>query len=116
MSEARARSLQTDPRLPHQVEVIDCTLRDGEQAHGVWFTIEDKLSLATALSRAGIAVLDAGFPGSSASEVEALQAIHDLALPSRIAATARPIVADIKAAAEPGQTKFFFLCPQAISG
>ena len=111
MSEARARSLQTDPRLPHQVEVIDCTLRDGEQAPGVWFTIEDKLSFATALSRAGIAVLDAGFPGSSASEVEALQAIHDLALPSRIAATARPIVADIKAAARARADEVFLFMP-----
>jgi isopropylmalate/homocitrate/citramalate synthase len=111
MSEARARSLQTDPRLPHEVEVIDCTLRDGEQAPGVWFTIEDKLSLATALSRAGIAVLDAGFPGSSASEVEALQAIHDLALPSRIAATARPIVADIKAAARARADEVFLFMP-----
>jgi isopropylmalate/homocitrate/citramalate synthase len=111
MSEARARSLQTDPRLPHEAEVIDCTLRDGEQAPGVWFTIEDKLSLATALSRAGIAVLDAGFPGSSASEVEALQAIHDLALPSRIAATARPIVADIKAAARARADEVFLFMP-----
>src|SRR4051794_18234685 len=98
MSEARATSVLINPRLPHEVEVIDCTLRDGEQAPGVWFTIEDKLLLATALSDAGVAVLDAGFPGSSGSEIEALQAMHDLALSSRIGATARPVVADIKAA------------------
>jgi isopropylmalate/homocitrate/citramalate synthase len=111
MSEAPARSSQTNRRLPDEVEVIDCTLRDGEQAPGVWFTIEDKLALATALSQAGIAVLDAGFPGSSASEVEALQAIRDLALSSRIAATARPIDADIKAAARARADEVFLFMP-----
>ena len=111
MSEARATSVLINPRLPHEVEVIDCTLRDGEQAPGVWFTIEDKLLLATALSDAGVAVLDAGFPGSSGREIEALQAIHDLALSSRIAATARPVVADIKAAARARADEVFLFMP-----
>ena len=27
---------------PGTIEVIDCTLRDGEQTPGVWFTIAEK--------------------------------------------------------------------------
>jgi isopropylmalate/homocitrate/citramalate synthase len=53
------------PTMPAAVEVIDCTLRDGEQTPGVWFTVEEKVRLARLLADAGVAVLDAGFPGAS---------------------------------------------------
>ncbi len=81
------------------VEVIDCTLRDGEQAPGVWFTPQEKVDLAVALSAAGVAVLDAGFPAASPADTEAMQAMSDLGLRASIAATARPLPGDIAAAA-----------------
>ncbi|WP_052488805.1 hypothetical protein [Streptomyces sp. 150FB] len=99
------------PHLPASVEVIDCTLRDGEQAPGVWFTLEEKLDLATALSNAGVTVLDAGFPASSPGELEALQAMRDLKLNASIGATARPLPGDVAAAVKARADEVFLFMP-----
>ncbi|MCX5233512.1 LeuA family protein [Streptomyces sp. NBC_00233] len=111
MTETATTRHEFHPNLPESVEVIDCTLRDGEQAPGVRFSLEEKLDLATALSKAGVAVLDAGFPASSASEVEALQAMHDLNLNASIAATARPLRQDVEAAARAHADEVFLFMP-----
>lgn len=99
------------PELPRRVEIIDCTLRDGEQAPGVWFTVEEKLTLAAQLSAAGVAVLDAGFPASSDAEVETLQAMRAQGLSARIGATARPIGRDIAAAERARAHEVFLFMP-----
>jgi isopropylmalate/homocitrate/citramalate synthase len=111
MAETASLSKELHPYLPTSVEVIDCTLRDGEQAPGVWFTTQEKLDLATALSNAGVAVLDAGFPASSDGELEAMQAMHDLGLSAAIAATARPLPQDIAAAAKAYADEVFLFMP-----
>jgi isopropylmalate/homocitrate/citramalate synthase len=91
--------------------VIDCTLRDGEQAPGVWFTLEEKLTLAKMLSEAGVTVLDAGFPASSSSDAEAMVAMRELGLNARIGATARPVASDIRAAARARADEVFLFMP-----
>lgn len=111
MAEIVTEMKELHPQLPASVEVIDCTLRDGEQAPGVWFTTQEKLDLAMALSKAGISVLDAGFPATSRSELEALQSMSDLGLSASIAATARPLRADIAAAAEARADEVFLFMP-----
>ena len=109
MHEMQARSCH--PELPKRVEVIDCTLRDGEQAPGVWFTTDEKLALASLLSAAGIDVLDAGFPAAAEIEVETLQAMRAQNLSARIGATARPIVSDIAAAERARAHEVFLFMP-----
>jgi isopropylmalate/homocitrate/citramalate synthase len=99
------------PALPAEVEVIDCTLRDGEQAPGVWFTLEEKLELARDLSEAGVALLDAGFPASSEADMEALQEMRRMKLSARIGATARPVRRDIAAAARARAEDVFMFMP-----
>lgn len=99
------------PRLPLKVEVIDCTLRDGEQAPGVAFTVPEKVNLARQLWGAGVSVLDAGFPAASGSDLEAMQAIRDLGLGVRVAATARPLPFDVKAAARARADEVFLFMP-----
>jgi isopropylmalate/homocitrate/citramalate synthase len=111
MSETEVEARALRPDLPTSVEVIDCTLRDGEQAPGVWFTIQEKLDLATALSDAGVSVLDAGFPAASGSELEALQAMHGLGLSASVAATARPLLQDVAAAAKAHADEVFLFMP-----
>ncbi|MEU5835642.1 hypothetical protein ABZ820_18480 [Streptomyces diacarni] len=111
MTETTLKAKELHPHLPASVEVIDCTLRDGEQAPGVWFTTEEKLRLATALSKAGVSALDAGFPASSGSELEALQALHELGLSASIAATARPLAQDVAAAAKSHADEVFLFMP-----
>ena len=46
----------------------DCTLRDGEQAPGVFFTLEEKLAIAAMLDAAGVDLIDAGMPSVSKEE------------------------------------------------
>lgn len=112
MSDELKRELRaTFPDAPATVEIIDCTLRDGEQTPGVWFTVEEKVELAAMLSRAGVALLDAGFPASSDAEVEALQEMRRQGLSARIAATARPVRRDIEAAVRANAQEVFLFFP-----
>ena len=48
----------------------DTTLRDGEQMPGATLDPHDKLRIAKALEQAGVHSLDAGFPASSAADVD----------------------------------------------
>jgi len=96
---------------PVSVTVIDCTLRDGEQAPGVWFTLEEKLELARALSDAGVAVLDAGFPASSPADLEAMQEMRRMGISARLAATARPVLSDVLAAERARADEVFLFMP-----
>src|SRR5688500_15623790 len=99
------------PHLAAAVEVIDCTLRDGEQAAGGWFTMEEKLQLARMLSEAGVAVLDAGFPASSGEDMEAMQEMRRMGLRARLGATARPLLGDVQAAERAGAHEVFLFMP-----
>lgn len=93
------------------IEFVDCTLRDGEQAPGVWFTVEEKVNIALALDAAGVDVLDAGFPAASEDDVEALQELKRLGLRAEVAATARPLKADVAAAVRAGADGLFMFLP-----
>lgn len=99
------------PRLPEAVEVIDCTLRDGEQSPGVSFSVAEKIDLARALVRAGVTVLDAGFPAASGADREAMQGIAALGIGVAIAATARPLPGDIAAAEAAHASEVFVFMP-----
>jgi isopropylmalate/homocitrate/citramalate synthase len=103
--------LTASPNRPEAVEVIDCTLRDGEQTPGVWFTVEEKVLLAKMLSEAGIGLLDAGFPGASGADLEALQEMRLARVTARIGATARPLRPDIAAAAKARADEVFMFMP-----
>lgn len=99
------------PQIPTSVEIIDCTLRDGEQTPGVWFTLEEKLELAKVLSEAGVDVLDAGFPAGKNGDLEALQEMKNLGLYARMGATARPLKKDVAAAEKSGADEVFLFMP-----
>ena len=44
------------------VEILDTTLRDGVQAAGVIFSLEDKIKLVRALDKLGVSYIEAGNP------------------------------------------------------
>lgn len=96
---------------PTHVEVIDCTLRDGEQAPGVAFTLDEKLEIAAALSAAGVDVLDAGFPANGPGETETVREIRALGLRASTAATARPLAGDVAAAHAAAAEQVFLFMP-----
>lgn len=48
-----------------RVEIYDTTLRDGAQATGITFSVNDKLRIARKLDDLGIDLIEGGYPGSN---------------------------------------------------
>jgi homocitrate synthase NifV len=80
------------------VIINDTTLRDGEQTAGVAFTADEKCAIARALADAGVPEMEIGIPAMGAQEVEVMQSIAALHLPSRLVAWARMCESDLAAA------------------
>ena len=77
--------------------IVDTTLRDGEQAPGVAFTVTEKVQIAKMLDRLGVYQIEAGFPAMGSNEMEAISAISGLGLRAVVSAWNRATIGDIKA-------------------
>ncbi len=53
-----------------RIDIYDTTLRDGSQGHGLSLTSQDKLKVARALDRLGVAYIEGGWPGSNPKDIE----------------------------------------------
>ncbi|AKL94491.1 2-isopropylmalate synthase LeuA [Clostridium aceticum] len=56
--------------MNNKIEVFDSTLRDGAQAEGISFSVEDKIKIVRALDALGISYIEAGNPGSNPKDLE----------------------------------------------
>ena len=63
-----------------KVTAYDSTLRDGAQAQGVSFTVEDKLKIVQQLDALGIGYIEAGNPGSNPKDLEFFKRVAALKL------------------------------------
>jgi (R)-citramalate synthase len=61
------------------IEVMDTTLRDGEQTPGISYTADEKLVIAEALLRSGVDAIEVGSAGVSHGEALAVRNIMDWA-------------------------------------
>ena len=59
------------------IQLYDTTLRDGSQAEGVAFSLQDKLQLARKLDSLGFDFIEGGFPGSNEKDAEFFQKIAE---------------------------------------
>jgi isopropylmalate/homocitrate/citramalate synthase len=94
-----------------QLTILDCTLRDGEQAPGVFFTTEEKIAIADLLNIAGVDMLDAGMPSVSEQERESLKRLRERGYRATIAGTVRATRLDVDYALECGLSDVFLFMP-----
>jgi homocitrate synthase NifV len=83
-------------------EIVDTTLRDGEQSAGVVFSIEERMNIISALDKANVKWIEAGIPAMGKQECEALSLMLELPIKSNLIAWNRANLKDIKASIECG--------------
>ena len=66
--------------MRQKVDIFDSTLRDGAQAEGISFSVEDKLKIVKALDRLGIAYIEAGNPASNPKDIEFFSRMQEVPL------------------------------------
>ncbi|MDR0911223.1 MAG: 2-isopropylmalate synthase [Methanobrevibacter sp.] len=81
-----------------KINVLDTTLRDGEQTPGVSLTKSEKLRIAIKLDEIGVNIIEAGSAITSEGEREAIKEITKEGLNAEICSFARTLKQDIDAA------------------
>ncbi len=82
------------------LKIFDTTLRDGEQSPGASMTREEKLSIARALEKMRVDIIEAGFPIASPDEYEAVSEIAATLRESTVCSLARALDKDIDRAGD----------------
>jgi homocitrate synthase NifV len=98
----------------NQVQINDTTLRDGEQAAGVAFNLEEKVAIAKFLSAIGVDELEVGIPAMGKEETQAIATISDLGLSANLLGWNRAVISDIQASMACGLQRVHISVP--ISG
>ncbi|MCK4628392.1 MAG: citramalate synthase, partial [Sedimentisphaerales bacterium] len=66
--------------MADKIEVYDTTLRDGAQAEGIAFSLEDKLLIAAKLDELGVDYIEGGYPLSNAKDEAFFKQVRKLKL------------------------------------
>ena len=82
------------------IEILDTTLRDGEQTPGVRFSLSHKTEIAKQLERLGVDAIEAGFPAASKGDFDAVAAVAKEIKSCSVQALARATKHDIDCAAK----------------
>ncbi|WP_442908729.1 2-isopropylmalate synthase [Halodesulfurarchaeum sp.] len=94
--------VQTSAPPNDDVQLLDTTLRDGEQAPGVSLTAEQKVEIARALSEAGVSVIEAGSACTGPGEQRAIKRVTELELDATVTSFARGVQHDVDLAIDAG--------------
>jgi 2-isopropylmalate synthase len=86
--------------VSRRIQILDTTLRDGEQSPGIALQPHEKAEIAEQLERLGVDVVEAGFPGASPGDFEGVRAVAASVAAPTVAAFARTRREDIDAAGQ----------------
>lgn len=87
----------SEPNVTNPIQINDTTLRDGEQAAGVAFGVEEKVAIATFLDAIGVQELEVGIPAMGGDEARAIAAVTGLGLRAKTLGWNRAVQSDIAA-------------------
>jgi len=85
-----------------KIHLIDTTLRDGEQAPGIVFSLKEKIKIAELLDKAGIAEVEVGTPAIGEDEINEIRTIVNEKYRFKTMSWCRATRADIDAAIKSG--------------
>ncbi|WP_435195917.1 (R)-citramalate synthase [Natronomonas sp. EA1] len=92
----------TTPLSDSNVQFLDTTLRDGEQAPGVSLSPDQKADIARALDAAGVSYIEAGSACTGPGERETIERVASLGLDAKVTSFARGVQRDIDLALDCG--------------
>jgi isopropylmalate/homocitrate/citramalate synthase len=84
--------------FPHNLQLHDVTLRDGEQQAGMAFDPLQRLAIARQLAAAGVHRIETGMPAESAEDAALLESLASDNLSAKLLAFARCVPKDVLAA------------------
>jgi len=70
----------TSRDLPREVEILDATLREGQQCRGVNFTLDARIRIARELDELGVHFIEAGWPAASPKDREVFRKLFEIGL------------------------------------
>jgi len=78
-----------------EINIVDTTLRDGEQSAGIALGLEEKLRIAKLLDKMGVYQIEAGIAAMGGEEKQSIKKIAKLGLRSKISSWNRLSINDI---------------------
>jgi homocitrate synthase NifV len=102
---------EIDVTATASVRFCDTTLRDGQQAAGVAFSVADAVQIALALDAIGVEQIEAGTPAAGAHGRQTVAAVLQLNLKATVSAWCRCRREDVDAARGVGATNLHIAVP-----